>query len=79
MSKQIPDMNALTPDTLQFLEAILGELAKSNGLTAHMSKKDAVESLMELLKAGFIKLHYDDDAEEFFIVPVGGIEFVTLQ
>ena len=79
MSQRVLDLNAVTPEAREYLETILGGLAKSNNLTAHMSKKDAVESLLELLKARLIHLHYDDEAEEFSIVlPYDGY-VVTVQ
>jgi hypothetical protein len=79
MSQRVLDLNAVSPEAREYLETILGGLAQANSLTAHMSKKDAVESLLELLKAGLITLHYDDEAEEFSIVLPYDFEVVTVQ
>ena len=80
MSQQIPDLNALTPDTRQFLEPILSDLAQIHNLTDHMSEKDAVESLLNLLQAGFIKLGYAEDADgmHFSIVLPDDLEVVAV-
>lgn len=79
MSERVLDLKAVTPEAREYLEKVLGGLAKANNLTAHMSKKEAVESLLSLLQAGFIKLHYDDEAEEFSIVLPYDFEVVTVQ
>ena len=78
MSQQIPDRTAMTPETRKFLETVLGELAVIHKLTEIMSKQEAVESLLNLLEVGAIKLGYDEELEQLSIIRQGDFEWVAV-
>jgi len=78
VSHQIPDRTAMTPETRKFLEMVLGEFAVIHKLTEIMSKQEAVESLLNLLEVGAIKLGYDEELEQLSIIRQGDFEWVAV-